>query len=201
VRPAGKILCSAVGLALLPAIAFGQASEIPHAQEFSGPAWSPYLGGALIGVLTWLTFSFSKQAVGASTSYATAAGLFGKLVVPRHTQNLKYYRDNPPKLNWELVFIGATIIGAFLAAWHGAELTRQWVPPMWADRFGSDSLGGRGVAGVLGGVLMALGARLAGGCTSGHGISGTAQLNVGSWISLICFFIGGVVVANALYRL
>ena len=38
-----------------------------------------------------------------------------------------------------------------------------------------------------GGMLMAFGARLAGGCTSGHGISGTLQLNVASWISVICF--------------
>lgn len=40
--------------------------------------------------------------------------------------------------------------------------------------------------------LMAFGARFAGGCTSGHGISGALQLNVGSWIAVVCFFIGGI---------
>jgi hypothetical protein len=49
----------------------------------------------------------------------------------------------------------------------------------------------------LGGTLVALGARIAGGCTSGHGISGALQLSVGSWIALLCFFIGGIGVALA----
>lgn len=183
---------------VIPSEVLGEGA-IPHAEEYSGPAWSPYLGGALIGVLTWLTFTFSKKPVGASSSYATAAGLIGKSIAPQHTAKLKYFEKNPPKVDWEFIFIGATILGAFLAAWHGAELTNRWVPPMWADRFG-DSVMGRGLAGFLGGLLMALGARLAGGCTSGHGISGTAQLGVSSWISVICFFAGGAIVANLLYR-
>lgn len=199
-RKRNSILWIAAMVILLPAAALGQ-TDIPRAEEYSGPAWSPYIGGALIGVLVWLTLVFSKKAVGASTSYAMAAGLLGKAAAPGHTMRLKYFKDNPPKVNWEFIFIGATIIGAFLAAWHGGELTRRWIPPMWADRFGADSLVWRGIAGFLGGALMALGARLAGGCTSGHGISGAAQLNAGSWISLICFFVGGVIVANLLYRL
>jgi hypothetical protein len=48
-------------------------------------------------------------------------------------------------------------------------------------------------------MLMAFGARLAGGCTSGHGISGTLQLSVGSWIAVLAFFVGGVAVALSLY--
>jgi uncharacterized membrane protein YedE/YeeE len=51
----------------------------------------------------------------------------------------------------------------------------------------------------LGGAVMAFGARLAGGCTSGHGISGTMQLSVGSWIALMCFFIGGTVTAHLMF--
>ena len=46
---------------------------------------------------------------------------------------------------------------------------------------------------------MAFGARLAGGCTSGHGISGTLQLSVGSWIALVCFFIGGAATAMLMF--
>jgi uncharacterized membrane protein YedE/YeeE len=48
--------------------------------------------------------------------------------------------------------------------------------------------------------LLAYGARLAGGCTSGHGISGALQLSVSSWIALACFFIAGVATAMLLYR-
>jgi uncharacterized membrane protein YedE/YeeE len=71
---------------------------------------------------------------------------------------------------------------------------------MWVERFG-DSLGLRLAFGFAGGFLLALGARITGGCTSGHGISGTLQLALSSWISLICFFIGGVITAFLMYRL
>ncbi|MEG6552477.1 YeeE/YedE thiosulfate transporter family protein, partial [Desulfocurvibacter africanus] len=50
-----------------------------------------------------------------------------------------------------------------------------------------------------GGAIMAFGARVAGGCTSGHGISGTMQLAISSWLALACFFIGGAAVAHMLY--
>ena len=173
----------------------------PSALDYAGPAWSPYLVGVGIGVLTWLTFFFSRKAVGASSSYASVAGLIGKAVAPKRTEKLRYFRDNPPKLDWEVLFVAAAIVGALLAAWHGGEFTVTWLPQMWVDRFGENSYWLRGLTGFLGGGLMAFGARLAGGCTSGHGISGTAQLNVASWLALICFFIGGVIAAHALYRL
>ena len=47
---------------------------------------------------------------------------------------------------------------------------------------------------------MAFGARMAGGCTSGHGISGTLQLSVGSWIAVVCFFVGGIATALLMFR-
>src|SRR5688572_13705467 len=143
----------------------------PSALDYAGPAWSPYLVGAGIGVLTWLTFYFSKKPVGASSGYATAAGLIGKAIAPRRTEKLRYYRDNPPKLDWEFFFVVAALIGAMFAAWHGSELTLTWLPQMWTDRFGETSSWLRGLTAFAGGVLMSFGARLAGGCTSGHGIS------------------------------
>jgi len=48
--------------------------------------------------------------------------------------------------------------------------------------------------------LMAFGARMAGGCTSGHGISGTMQLSVGSWVAVVCFFAGGIATALLMFR-
>jgi len=169
----------------------------PH--EYSGPAWSPYIVGAGIGVLSWLTFYFSDKAIGASSFYATLAGIIGKAVAPRHTESLKYYRENPPKVDWALVFVASAIMGGFVAAFTGGEITNEWMHPMWVARFG-DSIILRGFVGFVGGVLMAFGARLAGGCTSGHGISGTLQLNVASWIAVICMFIGGIATAMLLYR-
>lgn len=168
---------------------------------YSGPAWSPYLVGALIGLLTMLTFYFSDKPLGVSTAYARVAGLVGKVVAPRHTDTLKYYQDNKPAIDWGLMLVVGVIGGAFLAAWHGSELTGEWLPAMWAARFGEGSLTLRVGTAFVGGIFMAFGARLAGGCTSGHGISGALQLSVGSWISLIAFFVGGVAAAMLLFRL
>ncbi len=167
--------------------------------KYPGPAWSPYVVGALIGVLSMLTFYFSNKPLGASTAYARIAGMIGLLVAPRHTRCLKYFKDNPPKVGWELMLVLAVVVGSFLAAWTGGELTGRFLPAMWQERFGADSHWLRAIAAFSGGLLMAFGARMAGGCTSGHGISGTLQLAVGSWISAICFFVGGVTVAILMY--
>ncbi|MCM2374296.1 YeeE/YedE thiosulfate transporter family protein [Aporhodopirellula aestuarii] len=167
--------------------------------QYSGPAWSPYLVGALIGVLSMLTFYFSNKPIGASTAYARIAGMIGLAVAPKHTRSLKYFEGKPPKVGWELMLVLAVVAGAFLAAWTGGELTGKFLPAMWQDRFGSDSYLLRTLVTLAGGVLMAFGARMAGGCTSGHGISGTLQLAIGSWVSAICFFIGGIVAAMLMY--
>jgi uncharacterized membrane protein YedE/YeeE len=53
----------------------------------------------------------------------------------------------------------------------------------------------------IGGILVGFGARFAGGCTSGHGIVGNAQLALPSFISTICFMIGGFLMINILFRL
>ena len=171
-----------------------------NALNYPGPAWSPYMVGAGIGVLSWLTFYFSNKAIGASSFYAHIAGFIGKSIAPVRTKSLAYFQDNPPSVGWGFVFVLAIIAGAAIAALAGGEFTNEWLHPMWKARFG-DSLALRAAIGFGGGILMALGARLAGGCTSGHGISGTLQLNPGSWITAICLFIGGIAVAIPLFTL
>lgn len=171
-----------------------------NALDYSGPAWSPYLVGAGIGVLLWLTFYFSDKPIGASSFYAHIAGFIGKRIAPLHTQSLAYFKDKPPRVGWAFVFVLGTILGGTIAALTGGEFTNEWLPPIWEARFG-DSIALRAAIGFSGGLLMAFGARLAGGCTSGHGISGSLQLNPGSWITVICLFIGGIAVAIPLYTL
>ena len=165
----------------------------------SQAAWSPYLVGALIGVLSMATFYFSNKPIGVSSAYTRIAGLMSRAVAPVHTAELKLYQDVPPKVEWETMLMVGVVIGALLAAATGGEFTNQWVPEMWAARFG-DGVALRLAAAFFGGLVMVYGARLAGGCTSGHGISGTLQLSVGSWIALFCFFIGGAAVAMLMYR-
>ena len=168
--------------------------------EHQGAAWSPYLVGALIGVLSMATFYFSDKPLGVSTAYARLAGLVGNLFSKGHTETLKFYQETKPKIEWEVMLMFGIILGAVVAAYTGDEVAATWVPALWEERFGSDIAMRVGVA-FLGGVIMAYGARLAGGCTSGHGISGALQLSVSSWIALACFFAASVATAALLYRL
>lgn len=186
------------GLALLLMSAAVVAEPGVDALNYPGPAWSPYVVGAGIGVLSWLTFYVSDKPLGASSFYAHVAGFIGNLIAPRHTQALAYFKDKPPHVSWGFALVLAIVVGGAIAALTGGEFANEWLPPMWQAHFG-DSITLRAAIGFVGGVLMALGARLAGGCTSGHGISGTLQLNPGSWITVICLFLGGIAVAIPLF--
>lgn len=79
-----------------------------------------------------------------------------------------------------------------------------WAEPvrrkhMWADRFGRHSVGRRAMTAFVGGIVAMFGARLADGCPSGHGLSGSLQLAVSGFIALGFFFIGGIIVAWLIY--
>jgi hypothetical protein len=164
----------------------------------SGGAWDPYLVGALIGVLSMATFYFSNKPLGVSTAYARVAGLLGYVFSKSHTDGLKFYQDKIPKVEWEVMLLLGVVLGGFIAAFSGGEFNASVIPSMWATHFGNELSLRLGVA-FLCGVVMSFGARLAGGCTSGHGISGTLQLSVGSWIALAAFFVGGAITAEVMY--
>ncbi len=189
-----------IGVITVFPMCLANAAEAVDARSYPGPAWSPYVVGACIGVLSWLTFYFSDKPIGASSFYATVAGFIGKLFAKRRIESLAYFKQNPPRIGWEFVFVLMAIVGGSIAALTGGEFVNEWIPPMWEARFG-DSIALRASVAFGGGVLMAFGARMAGGCTSGHGISGTMQLNVASWIAVICFFVGGIAVAFPLFNL
>ncbi|WP_155314455.1 YeeE/YedE thiosulfate transporter family protein [Desulfosarcina ovata] len=69
---------------------------------------------------------------------------------------------------------------------------------MWSARFG-DNPWKRGTAAFLGGAIALFGVRLAGGCPSGHGLSGLSQLAVSGFIALAFFFLAGLVTARLVY--
>lgn len=184
-----------------PASVAQAADELPSPYPYPVPAWSPYLVGALIGILVLTTLALAGQKIGASSAYSSAAGMIGRLVAPKHIAALPYYQKNKPMIGWTFTIVLGAVLGSFLAAWTGGELTGRYLQDMWIARFGADSGLLRTFVALVGGTLMAFGARMAGGCTSGHGISGTLQLAVSSWIAVICFFIGGIAAAMLMYRL
>lgn len=91
------------------------------------------------------------------------------------------------------------VIGSFLSAIISGDFqVGVWIPSLWASAFG-DSVLLRLLVAVAGGIILGFGSRFAGGCTSGHGISGTLQLAVSSWVSAIFFFVGGIITAHIIF--
>lgn len=162
-------------------------------------ALNPYLGGLLTGVLLVLTVWISGQFFGASTSFPRAAALFENCLFPGHVAGNAYFQKVPPKIDWQMMFLGGLFLGALFSAKLSKSFSWQAVPDLWKNRFGP-GVPKRAFFAVLGGFIAILGARLADGCPSGHGLSGMSQLSLSSLISLIFFFAGGIAAARFLYK-
>ena len=189
-----KILFLLILLCVSDCVLAAEASADPVAKH-----WSPYVSGALIGILAAATVLFSGKLLGISTAYARISGMLGLILAPGLTKRLEYFKNTKPIIEWEVMLFVGVLIGSFLAAWSGGTIQANLLPYTWVQRFGADSSTLRIITAIIGGVFIAFGARTAGGCTSGHGISGTMQMSVGSWIALIFFFIGGMAVAIPIF--
>lgn len=169
-----------------------------HESVWTLRPWSPYIVGLLIGLLNCLALVVSDRTLGASSAYATVAGMAEKAVPGGKPEEREYYRKNPPRVGWGLMLLIGLVLGSFLSAQLSTDFRPEWVPPLWLAAHGPEILP-RLITALVGGAVMGFGARVAGGCTSGHGISGTMQLSISSWVALACFFIGGAAVAHMLY--
>ena len=162
--------------------------------------WSPYLVGIGIGILSWLTFLISKKPIGCSTAFARTSGMIEKIFRGNKVKQKEYYQEVKPVIDWEWMLVFGIIIGSLISSLFSSDFQWQWLPSRWAAAFGTKTLY-RFIGALTGGICIGFGARWSGGCTSGHGISGTLQLAVSSWISVICFFAGGIVSAFLLFNL
>lgn len=160
--------------------------------------WSPYVVGIGIGILSWFTWIISNKPIGCSTAFARSAGMIEKLFRRKKIDVRLYYQEVKPEVDWQWMLVLGIIIGALISALLSGDFRLQWIPLQWANSFGSTVII-RLIVAFAGGILLGFGARWADGCTSGHGISGTMLFSVASWISAICFFIGGIIMAQVLF--
>ena len=160
--------------------------------------WSPYAVGVGIGILSWFTFLLSDKPIGCSTAFARTSGMIERVFRGSKAAQKPYYVKFDPTVDWEWMLVMGVIIGSFISAKLSGQFQIQWIPGKWSAVFGS-ALIPRWLVAFIGGIIMGFGARWAGGCTSGHGISGTLQLAVSSWLAAICFFIGGIATAMAIF--
>lgn len=157
--------------------------------------WNPYVVGVLIGVLSIVVFGVVDKPLGMSTSVAKASAACTLPVLGSEGVSANaYWAKYAPKWDYGTIFLGAALVGALISSLVSGSFRIETVPSVWAERFGSSSAL-RMTAAVFGGAIMLFGARLAGGCTSGHGISGSLQLAVSSWTFFIVFFATGIATA------
>jgi uncharacterized protein len=168
----------------------------PHAK-----AWSPYAAGVVIGLLQIPAFLIIETALGASSSYVTIGGLIASWIDPSVLQ-IDYVAKHiaaTAKNWWQVALVGGIAVGAFLSA-RISGAARSPIAPIWSRALGSASPGKRYVVAFVAGFLMLFGARIADGCTSGHGLSGMAQLAVGSTVAVAAMFAGGIGAAMLMLR-
>ena len=162
--------------------------------------WMPYLVGGCIGLLNCLAFVLSDKPIGCSTAFARSSGMIEKILRGPSVTEKRYYKLFPPFVDWEWMLVIGVLIGSFVSAILSGQFHAEWVPTRWSASLGHTPFV-RLLTALIGGILMGFGARWAGGCTSGHGISGTMQLAVSSWLAASCFFIGGISAAMVIYRI
>ena len=139
--------------------------------------WSPYLVGVLIGLLNLGSLLVSKKPLGASTSFMKLGGIIYRLFDREKVEKNEYYQKNVLELDWGIMLVIGIVIGAFASAILSGDFQINMVPDMWGREVSGNGLL-RFVGAVIGGIFLGVGARWAGGCTSGHGISGTSMLSL-----------------------
>ena len=125
-------------------------------------AWSPYLAGALGGVLSILSVWISGKYFGASTTFVRSAGMIEKIIGPERIAKMSYFVKEVPEIDWQWMFVVGILIGSLIASATSGTFLWKGVPDMWEKRFGL-SKSKRGIVAFVGGVIAMFGARLADG--------------------------------------
>ena len=167
--------------------------------------WPWYIAGPLISIVLFLLLYWGKT-FGVSGNYRTICSIMGG------GKSAKFFDFDWKKERWNLAFIVGVALGAFLTSQFlpngqveladqtvieltelGVSVEGELAPP---EIFGIEQLFSLRsmVFLALGGFLVGFGSRYAGGCTSGHAITGLSDLQLPSLIAVIGFFLGGLLV-------
>ncbi|MDT0556175.1 YeeE/YedE family protein [Patiriisocius hiemis] len=176
--------------------------------------WPWYVAGPLIALVMFVLLLVGKQ-FGMSSNLRTACAAVGA------GKAAGFFKFDWKAERWNLMVVLGAIIGGFIASNYmsdgkveiNSEIAQHladdyniksggesYLPP---EIFATDALSDPFIITVLliGGLLVGFGARYAGGCTSGHAISGLSNLQLPSLIAVIGFFIGGLLMIHLIYPL
>jgi len=179
--------------------------------EFFIQPWPWYVAGPIISIVMFLLIYFGRE-FGVSSNLRTICRMAGG------DKMADFFKFNWRGQVWNLVFVLGAIIGGFLATTYLNNPNAIDLNPATVDHLQSLGFQNPGaeylpaeifgleqmlsIKGflilLLGGALVGFGARYAGGCTSGHAISGLSNLQAPSLIAVIGFFIGGLIMTHFL---
>jgi len=179
--------------------------------EFISQPWPWYVGGPLIALIM-ASMLFFGQSFGFSANLRTVYSACGA------GKNISFFDFDWKSQSWNLLFVLGTIMGGYLAMEYlsndnavaisektvdslkmlGVAVEGQAMVPISLFSF-DNLLSLKGfLLMVVGGFAIGFGSRWAGGCTSGHAISGLSELQLPSLIAVVGFFIGGLLSTHLL---
>lgn len=131
-------------------------------KENEDKGWSPYLAGALSGIVSILSIWISGKYFGASTTFVRSSGMIEKLFDPDRVAKMDYFIKELPIIDWQWMFVAGIFIGSLLASTTSHSFRWKALPDMWEVRFGSSRVK-RALIAFAGGAIGMFGARLADG--------------------------------------
>jgi len=169
---------------------------------FRARVWPPILVGVFIGVLSWFTFASAGKPIGITAAFEHTAASIVRSASPSAGSDNVYFR-HPNKgaklmIDWQSMFVLGVFVGGFISSRLAHDHRPLKVPSLWLTRFGFD-VRKRYLVAFIAGMTMMLGARIAEGSTTGHGISGALQFGASSWIFVPAFFLVAIVTAKLVY--
>lgn len=181
--------------------------------------WNWWTGGLALGLVAALAV-FLVKPIGVSTQYVITDAIIwdaldDEVIVDGADSKTgyaspnayldksggKYAKNAANPINYSYVFVLAMILGGFIAARSsGSKLEgeEKFMPAPWRERFGN-SRWPRYLAAFGGGFLVLFGSRLAGGCTSGHMISGMLQTSLSGYLFAAGVFAAAIPLALFMY--
>jgi uncharacterized membrane protein YedE/YeeE len=150
------------------------------------------IAGAGIAAVTLCLLFLANRRLGISTGFEDVCSL---------AVTLPYFRRDSVRSgrHWRLPFVIGLVAGGFLSASLGGGWAPTWDLGM-LDRALALGPAGKLAWMFVGGLFIGFGTRLAGGCTSGHGIFGLSNFARSSLVATLSFMAGGIVTTQFLYR-
>jgi len=158
--------------------------------------WAGWFAGSLIGIYAVFQYWLSNKQLGCSLAYGNLS---------RYLPGSQLFKagEFSSSNNWRLWFILGIPLGSFIAHLSSIDTAFTFDLTMgdMYEQIMPESIVGKALYLITGGLAMGYGARVAGGCTSGHVIAGCSLVNPVSFLAAALFFIGGLTAVQILFFL